>query len=283
MRTVKLTLRARGRCGLLGAGRWQPATRAKATLRPGRPLRRGIGSRGDAIPAAQRDRVRRPRDRPRRPRRRPAAHRSACCATASRTSGEPPRSTPARCAASTRCLISHLHYDHLDMPSLQRLGREMPVVAPDGAGGDDQAQGGRQERARAQRGGARSRSGALDRARDTSRVTTPRGCPFGAKRRSARLRDRRRRRSVYFAGDTDVFDEMADLAPVDVALLPIWGWGPTMGPGHMDPERAAEAAALLGAARRDPDPLGHVLPDPPRVARPAGLPRPRRRRSSRRP
>src|SRR4051812_49502076 len=31
-------------------------------------------------------------------------------------------------------LISHLHYDHLDMSSLQRLGREMPVVAPHGAG-----------------------------------------------------------------------------------------------------------------------------------------------------
>ena len=40
---------------------------------------------------------------------------------------------------------------------------------------------------------------------------------------------------------------MADLAPVDVALLPIWGWGPTMGPGHMDPTRAAQAAALLRA------------------------------------
>ena len=31
-------------------------------------------------------------------------------------------------------LISHLHYDHLDLPSLQRLGREMPVVVPHGAG-----------------------------------------------------------------------------------------------------------------------------------------------------
>jgi L-ascorbate metabolism protein UlaG (beta-lactamase superfamily) len=54
-------------------------------------------------------------------------------------------------------------------------------------------------------------------------------------------------RRVYFAGDTDVFPGMAELAPLDVALLPIWGWGPTMGPGHMDPARAAEAAALLGA------------------------------------
>src|SRR4249919_3089883 len=31
-------------------------------------------------------------------------------------------------------LISHLHYDHLDLPSLQRLGRDLPVVAPRGAG-----------------------------------------------------------------------------------------------------------------------------------------------------
>ena len=78
-------------------------------------------------------------------------------------------------------------------------------------------------------------------------------------------------RSVYFAGDTDLFDEMADLAPVDVALLPIWGWGPTMGPGHMDPTRAAQAAALLASRCRDPDPLGHVLPDPPRHAGAARL------------
>jgi L-ascorbate metabolism protein UlaG (beta-lactamase superfamily) len=40
---------------------------------------------------------------------------------------------------------------------------------------------------------------------------------------------------------------MADLAPIDVALLPIWGWGPTIGEGHLDPERAATAATLLQA------------------------------------
>ena len=52
---------------------------------------------------------------------------------------------------------------------------------------------------------------------------------------------------VYFAGDTDVFPEMADLGPVDLALLPIWGWGPTLGPGHLNPESAAVAATLLRA------------------------------------
>ena len=52
---------------------------------------------------------------------------------------------------------------------------------------------------------------------------------------------------VYFAGDTDLFPEMATLADdLDVALIPIWGWGPTLGRGkHLDPEGAAQAVALL--------------------------------------
>jgi L-ascorbate metabolism protein UlaG (beta-lactamase superfamily) len=51
---------------------------------------------------------------------------------------------------------------------------------------------------------------------------------------------------VFFAGDTDVFDGMGDLAgKLDAALLPIWGWGPRVGKGHMDPVRAARAVALL--------------------------------------
>jgi L-ascorbate metabolism protein UlaG (beta-lactamase superfamily) len=52
-------------------------------------------------------------------------------------------------------------------------------------------------------------------------------------------------RSVYFAGDTERFEGMANLRGVDVALLPIWGWGPKLGPGHMDPEQAARATAEL--------------------------------------
>ena len=51
--------------------------------------------------------------------------------------------------------------------------------------------------------------------------------------------------SVYFAGDTDLFEGMAELGPVDVGLIPIWGWGPGLGAGHLDPERAAQAVALI--------------------------------------
>ena len=62
---------------------------------------------------------------------------------------------------------------------------------------------------------------------------------------------------------------------VDVALIPIWGWGTSLGPGHLDPEGAARAIALVepriaipihwgtflpaGLGRRNP----HLLKDPP--------------------
>src|SRR5262249_60752921 len=51
---------------------------------------------------------------------------------------------------------------------------------------------------------------------------------------------------VYFAGDTDLFGGMQELAPgLDVALLPVAGWGPRVGSGHLDPQRAAETLRLL--------------------------------------
>src|SRR5690606_27966209 len=53
---------------------------------------------------------------------------------------------------------------------------------------------------------------------------------------------------TYFAGDTGLFESMAEeVGPVDVALLPVGGWGPYLGEGHLDAGRAAEALALLGA------------------------------------
>ena len=52
--------------------------------------------------------------------------------------------------------------------------------------------------------------------------------------------------SFYFAGDTDLYDEMSELGPnIDLALIPVWGWGPKLGKGHLDPERAAQAVELI--------------------------------------
>jgi L-ascorbate metabolism protein UlaG (beta-lactamase superfamily) len=80
---------------------------------------------------------------------------------------------------------------------------------------------------------------------------------------------------IYFAGDTDLFDEMVQLAPVDAALLPVAGWGPKLGPGHLDPERAARAAAMVRPRLAVPIHWGTLSPrgtklgawfsDPPRI------------------
>jgi L-ascorbate metabolism protein UlaG (beta-lactamase superfamily) len=136
-------------------------------------------------------------------------------------------------------LISHLHYDHLDLPSLARIGVDTQIVVP--------------------RGGARTLRG-FERVLEVEPGTV-----FEVSGRPIRVveavHDGRRKpiggpvpavgyvlegeRSIYFAGDTDLFDGMRDLAPLDIALLPIWGWGPTVGAGHLDPQSAAEALRLL--------------------------------------
>jgi L-ascorbate metabolism protein UlaG (beta-lactamase superfamily) len=58
----------------------------------------------------------------------------------------------------------------------------------------------------------------------------------------------RNRLSVYFAGDTDLFEGMHDVAQefdLDLALLPVWGYTHRVGPGHLTPLTAAEALRRL--------------------------------------
>ncbi len=165
---------------------------------------------------------------------------------------------PAALRGVDAVLISHLHYDHLDLPSLQRLGREMPVIAPKGAGPLIRRKAAVTNVVEI-REGEHVEIGALTirathASHDTGRL------PFGLKADPLGYVIEGGGRSVYFAGDTDVFEEMADLAPIDIALLPIWGWGPTMGPGHMDPAGAAEAARLLDARVAIPIHWGTYFP-----------------------
>ena len=47
---------------------------------------------------------------------------------------------------------------------------------------------------------------------------------------------------------------------VDVALLPVWTWGPHLGPGHLGPRSAAEVLALIGAPVAIPIHWGTLYP-----------------------
>jgi L-ascorbate metabolism protein UlaG (beta-lactamase superfamily) len=139
-------------------------------------------------------------------------------------------------------LLSHLHADHTDLPSLRRLAGTAPVLAPADAVVWLQSRG--LHDVRGLRPGDTAALGDV-RIRATPAVHDRRRRPLGPQAEpigflaSGEL-------AVYFAGDTDLFDEMSELrGAVDVALLPIWGWGTTLGPGHLDPERAARAAAMI--------------------------------------
>ncbi len=67
--------------------------------------------------------------------------------------------------------------------------------------------------------------------------------------------------ATYFAGDTGLFDEMPEaVGAVDVALLPVGGWGPFLGHGHLDAGRAALALARLSARHAVPVHYGTYWP-----------------------
>jgi L-ascorbate metabolism protein UlaG (beta-lactamase superfamily) len=137
-------------------------------------------------------------------------------------------------------LVSHVHFDHFDRPSLRMLGTDVTVIVPEGS-------------RRLVRGFADVREVDVG---DEVRIgeVTIRATP--AEHRSERLFLLRSApslgflicgsRRIYFAGDTDLFEGMSALAgSLDAVLLPVAGWGPKVGPGHLDPLRAAQALRLL--------------------------------------
>jgi L-ascorbate metabolism protein UlaG (beta-lactamase superfamily) len=148
---------------------------------------------------------------------------------------------PALVADVDVVLVSHCHHDHLDRPSLRKVGRNATVIVPRGARrfvprfgigrveeiveGEQRSFGGVEVHATH----AEHRPGRI----------LPRGpAAIGFSIKGTK--------QLYFGGDTDLFPGMRDLrGGLDVALLPISAWGTHLGSGHLDPARAAEALTLL--------------------------------------
>ena len=154
-------------------------------------------------------------------------------------------------------LISHAHRDHLDLPSLLPLDGGPLIVVPEGLGGVLRTAGLHNVREVAVgdviaiRG---VRISAFPALHDGFRPPLgPRAAALGFVVRGSS--------TLYFAGDTDLFPGMADLrGAMDAALLPVWGWGPYLGKHHLDPRRAADAAALIGARVTVPIHWGALFP-----------------------
>ncbi len=161
-------------------------------------------------------------------------------------------------------VVSHLHFDHLHLPSLRKLDPEMRIIAPVGTA-----------RALARAAPAISRrveevapgeavdvdgvsiravrAAHDDRRSPLSHYSAP---PLGFIIEAGSENKMR----VWFAGDTGLFGGMSDLGPVDVAIIPIGGWGPTLGPTHLDPVQAAEAVRRVGANDAVPVHFGTFWP-----------------------
>ncbi len=172
-------------------------------------------------------------------------------------------------SAADAVLLSHLHHDHAEVASLRMLGDAPVLTAPENAVWVD-------------RKGLRGRglapgewvpvgpSGDVA-VRLVPAVHHSRPMPHRPNAANGHL-VRAPSGVVWIAGDTDLYPEMAQLpelagAPVDLAVVPIGGWGPRLSPGHMGPKQAATACRLVEAGSAVPVhwktlhvPVGEMFP-----------------------
>jgi L-ascorbate metabolism protein UlaG (beta-lactamase superfamily) len=170
-----------------------------------------------------------------------------------RRRGEEPR--PALWRGADAVLLSHLHHDHAELRSLRMLPSGAPVItgAPNVAWLRKRNLAG--VAAPAGQWIAVGRHGRVEvtlcDARHASRPMPHR--PNGANGHLVRAPSA----TIWLAGDTELFEGLAELPalagrPIDLAVVPVSGWGPRLSGGHMGPSQAAEACRRVGARHAVP-------------------------------
>ncbi|MDX3854273.1 MBL fold metallo-hydrolase [Streptomyces sp. AK02-01A] len=174
---------------------------------------------------------------------------------------------PPEAAVADAVLVSHLHSDHLHTRSLTRLSPGTRLIVPRGARRSVPLLR-RLDSRRNPTGllitevdaGDEVVIGAL-RVRAVPARHDGRRLPVGPQRSPALGYVITGESRTYFAGDTGLFDGMAEaVGQVDVALLPVGGWGPHLGPEHLDAERAARALVQLEPSAAVPVHFGTYWP-----------------------
>ena len=157
-------------------------------------------------------------------------------------------------------VVSHLHHDHLHVPSLRLLPPWVRIVGPVGAAAALRRSSSRLARRVEEvvpgdvldAGGVRLRVVAAHHDGRRSPVSRRPGQALGYVVEGSA--------QVWFAGDTGLFDAMTAIGPVEVAVVPVGGWGPTLGATHLDPAQAAEAVRRVGARDAVPVHYGTFWP-----------------------
>ncbi|MGW1886836.1 MBL fold metallo-hydrolase [Streptomyces sp. NPDC001970] len=168
---------------------------------------------------------------------------------------------PPEAAVAEAVVVSHLHSDHLHLPSLARLAPGTRLIVPRGAQravpGLRRLDGLRITEVAA--GDEVAVEGLFVRA--VPALHDGRRLPVGPHRSPALGYVIRGAARTYFAGDTGLFDGMAEaVGEVEVALLPVGGWGPFLGHHHLNPDRAARALAALAPCSAVPVHYGTYWP-----------------------
>jgi L-ascorbate metabolism protein UlaG (beta-lactamase superfamily) len=169
---------------------------------------------------------------------------------------------PVLAGAPDAVLISHLHADHFHVPSLKAVPGAPVLIVPRGAAAFVADALGRDWAARCVElaPGDETRVGPV-----TVRAvpaTHPGGRGPWSKARAVAIGFvvEGRTRSWY-AGDTGLFDAMSELGPLDLALIPVGGWGPTLHTHeHLNAAQAAEALHRARAAWAVPVHYGTFWP-----------------------
>ena len=140
-------------------------------------------------------------------------------------------------------LISHLHFDHFDLPSLQMFDRRATMVVPLGGAVSLLRRRGFID-VRGVEPGSLTSLGSVAAHAVHAQHPGSRGTPW--LKGPAVGYVIRGSKSIYFAGDTGAFPEMSELSGMDVALLPVAGWGSRLQEGdHMNAAQAAQALKIL--------------------------------------
>ena len=158
-----------------------------------------------------------------------------------------PRPDPASWSRPDVVLLSHLHHDHAELGSLRMLRGATLMSAPANV---DWLR--RRTRMHAvPLGDGWSQAGSGVEIRQVPAEHRQRPMPHRPNDANGQL-VRGRSGIVWIAGDTGLYPEMAALpamagGAVDLALVPVWGWGPRLSAGHLTPETAARAVLMSGA------------------------------------
>jgi L-ascorbate metabolism protein UlaG (beta-lactamase superfamily) len=170
--------------------------------------------------------------------------------------------TPALPGPPDAVLLSHLHADHFHLASLRLLPGAPALIVPPGA---------KAFVAKTLGSGFASRCVELAPGEETTvgavRVRAVHAAHDGGRGPWSRERALaigfvvEGTARTWYAGDTGLFDEMAEIGPLDLALIPVGGWGPTLGSHHhLDAADAAEALRRVKSAWAVPVHYGTLWP-----------------------